>query len=123
MNHTVENNPQLGELLKLMRRGFMDLADSVAGRQYNLIAQVYTANEYVPVAKNCLAFMFTNVGDQTATVNGIVIFPSATPLTALGDSRVIAAHKNDIYMGNINLSFRGAAGLIPGVEIVQLYYI
>lgn len=119
----VANNSQLVELLKLIRKGFTDLAGGAGGRPYNLIAQVYTANEYVPVARNCLGFMFTNVGDQTATVNGIVIFPSATPLTALGDSRVIAAHKNDIYMGNINLSFRGAAGLIPGVEIVQLYYI
>lgn len=123
MSSTVASNPQLIEILKLLRNGFIDMAGATAGRSYNMIAQVYTANEYVPVAKNCFAFMFTNVGDQTATVNGVVIFPSATPLTALGDSRVIAAHKNDIYMGNINLSFRAPAGVIPGVELVQLYYI
>lgn len=92
-------------------------------REYNLFVQVYTQNEQVPVSRNCFAFMFTNVGDTTATVSGMVIFPSATPLTALGDSRTIAAHDLDIYTGNITLSFRAVVGPAPGVEIVQLYYV
>lgn len=92
-------------------------------RAYNMTVQVYTENEQVTVSRNCFAFMFTNVGDTTATVNGMVIFPSATPLTALGDSRTIAAHELDIYTGNITLSFRPVIGPAPGVEIVQLYYV
>lgn len=91
-------------------------------RPYNETVQVYVLNTYVPVAKGCFAYMFTNVGDTAATVNGMVIFPSATPLTALGDSRTIAAHRNEIYTGNITLSFRAPVGAAPAVEIVQLYY-
>lgn len=90
---------------------------------YNMTVQIYSQNAYVTVAKNCFAFMFTNVGDTVATVNGMVIFPSATPTTALGDSRTIAAHELEVYTGNINLSFRTPLGTTPAVEIVQLFYV
>jgi hypothetical protein len=66
--------------------------------------------------------MFTNVGDTNAAVNDMVVFPSATPATALGDSRTISGHLLDVYSGNINLSFT-PGGTAPAVEIVQLYYI
>lgn len=92
-------------------------------RPYDMSVQVYVENTYVPVDRNCFAFMFTNVGDTAATVNGMVVFPSATPLTALGDSRTIAAHQFDLYTGNITLSFRAPVGATPGVEIIQLYYV
>lgn len=91
-------------------------------RGYNKTVQVYTENEYIPVAKGCFAFMFTNIGDTTAVVEGMVIFPSATPTTSLGDSRTIAAHELEVYTGNITLSFRAPVGAAPAVEIVQLYY-
>jgi len=119
--------PATIEQLKLMRSAFTgainDAMEKYGKRAYNMYVQVYSQNESVTVAKNCFAFMFTNVGDTTATVNGMVVFPSATPLTALGDSRTIAAHEYDIYTGNITLSFRGVIGVLPGIEIVQLYYV
>ena len=90
---------------------------------YNKTVQVYSANTYIPVAKNCFAFMFTNVGDTIAAVEGMVIFPSATPATALGDSRTIAAHELEVYTGSMNLSFRAPVGAAPAVEVVQLYYV
>lgn len=90
---------------------------------WNKTVQIYSENAYITVAKNCFAFMFTNVGDTIATVEGMVIFPSATPATALGDSRTIAAHELEIYTGSMNLSFRAPVGVIPAVEIVQLYYV
>lgn len=99
------------------------LLSKITDRSYDMTVQVYSENTYVPVSKNCFAFMFTNVGATVATVNGMVIFPSATPLTALGDSRTIAGHDGDIYKGNITLSFRTPIVAIPQVEIVQLYYI
>ena len=99
------------------------LLAKITDRSYNMDVQVYSENFYIPVAKNCFAFMFTNVGSTTATVNGMLIFPSATPLTALGDSRTISGHDGDIYKGNITLSFRVPIVAIPQVEIVQLYYI
>lgn len=92
-------------------------------KPYNITVQVYTENTYVPVARNCFAYMFTNIGDTAATVNGMVIFPSATPATSLGDSRTIAGHVMDLYTGNITLSFRAPVAAAPGVEIVQLYYV
>jgi hypothetical protein len=119
--------PDTIQELTLLRSAFTgainDAMAKFGKRPYNMTVQVYTQNQSVPVAHNCFAFMFTNVGDTTATVNGMVIFPSATPLTALGDSRTIAAHEYDIYTGNIILSLRGVVGPTPGIEIVQLYYV
>lgn len=95
----------------------------IIDRPYNMTVQAYNSNEFIPVARGCFAFMFTNIGDTTATVNGMVVFPSATPTTALGDSRTIAAHENEIYTGNITLSFRAPLGADPMVEVVQLFYV
>lgn len=90
-------------------------------RQWDKSVQTYSTNQYIPIERGCFAIMFTNIGAVTARVGGMVIFPSATPGTALGDSRTLAAHLMDIYKGNLDLSFvAGAGGL---VEIVQLYYV
>lgn len=92
-------------------------------RAYNMTVLTYTDNQYIPLAKGVFAFMFTNLGDTPATVNGMIIFPSATPATSLGDSRTIAAHQMELYTGIINLSFRPPLGTNPNVEIVQLFYL
>lgn len=123
MSEQFQVSDQLRELLKMVRQGFTDLVNRKANRPYNMTVQIYDSNQYVTVAKGCFAFMFTNVGDTTATVNGMVVFPSATPTTALGDSRTISGHEYDVYTGNITLSFRPVIGATPLVEIVQLYYI
>lgn len=95
------------------------------GRGWNMTeGVVYTTSQRIQVVENCAGFMFTNVGDVIATVNGLLVFPSATPATALGDSRSVALHVLDMFKGHINLSFRQPiAGMTPGVEIVQFYYI
>lgn len=100
-----------------------NVIQKLGDRPYNMTVQIYTVNAYIPPARNCFAFMFTNVGDTIATVQGMVIFPSATPLTALGDSRTISGHWGDIYTGKMDLSFRAPIGTTPAVEVVQLYYI
>lgn len=93
-------------------------------RPYNMTVQAYDTPLQIPVAKGCFAFMFTNIGDTNATVNGLIVFPSATPATSLGDSRTIAAHENEIYTGNITLAFLPTGGATnPKVEIVQLFYV
>jgi hypothetical protein len=99
------------------------LLNELQGRPYDMTVQVYNENSYITVAPNCFAFMFTNVGDTTATVKGMVIFPSATPATVLGDSRSISGHKLDVYTGTMDLSFRPPLGVAPAVEVVQLYYV
>jgi urease beta subunit len=99
------------------------MANQLNGQPYNMVVQVYSENFYIPVARKCFAFMFTNIGDTPATVKGMIIFPSATPATALGDSRSISGHKLDIYTGTMDLSFRPPIGVNQAVEIVQLYYV
>ena len=98
------------------------LLKELGGRPFNMIVQIYQQNTYIPVSCGCFAFMFTNLGDTIATVKGMVIYPSATPGSALGDSRTIAGHKLDIYTGTMDLSFRPPVGANPQVEVVQLYY-
>jgi len=112
-----------GSLEMMQRKVFADLIKELGGRPYDMIVQIYDQNTYIPVAHGCFAFMFTNVGDTPATVKGMIIFPSATPATALGDSRSISGHKLDIYKGTMDLSFRPPIGVAQAVEIVQLYYV
>jgi hypothetical protein len=112
---SVRAEMQIRELIK-------DIAAGFDYKAYDMTVQVYNANAYIPVAKNCFAFMFTNIGDTLATVKGMVVFPSATPLTALGDSRSISGHKLDVYTGTMDLSFRLPILVTPAVEIVQLFY-
>lgn len=93
-------------------------------RVYNMDVQFYTRAQRITVQRGCTSFMFTNVGDVIARVNGMVIFPSLTPATSLGDSRTISAHVLDTYSGNIDLLFVApTAGVNPRVEIVQIFYV
>lgn len=108
-------------------KGILDInelrtADGSTIRYYNQVSNIYYASGNVTLVDNCVGYMFTNVGDANATVNGMRIFPSATPTTALGDSRSIAAHSGDIYKGNIILQITPGTAL-PGVEIVQIFYV
>lgn len=91
-------------------------------RPYNMSVLTYNVGGEISKMEGLFAFMFTNIGDDTAHINGMVLFPSATPLTALGDSRTISGHLGDLYKGNIKLTFAGV-GIAPGVEIVQLFYV
>ena len=101
----------------------MRCMDNSITRAYNITVQIYSENAYIPVSKGCFAYMFTNVGDTAATVNGMVVFPSATPATVLGDSRTIAAHELEVYTGNMTLSFIAPVGVAPAIEVVQLFYV
>lgn len=101
------------------------IARAMSSRQargYNMSVQIYSGSESVPVVPNCFAFMFTNIGDTIARVNGMVIFPNAVPGTGLGDSRSISGHLLDLYKGYITISLAQPVGVAPAVEIVQLFY-
>ena len=92
-------------------------------RLWNMTVDVYTSSQQIIVTKGCFAFMFTNIGDTPATVNGIVVFPSASPSTSLGDSRTLGGHWCDLYKGNMTLSIQSPAGSNPRIEVVQLFYL
>lgn len=87
-----------------------------------MTVDVYTNSRSIIVVPNCFAFMFTNIGDTIARVNGMVVFPNANPATGLGDSRSISGHLLDLYKGNMTLSFEQPLGATPAIEIVQLFY-
>lgn len=89
-------------------------------KRFNNAVQVYTTPTDVPVMQRCLAYQFTNLGDTIAFVNGMIIHPSPTPLTALGDSRRVSCHEGYEYSGNIIIAFQSPLGATPKVEIVQL---
>lgn len=91
-------------------------------RIWNQVVGIYTESSLITRVENCFAYMFTNIGDTIAFVNGIVVFPSATPATALGDSRSMSGHLLDLYKGNITLSFQAPVNANPKVEIIQLFY-
>ena len=94
------------------------------GRMWNFTVVKYDASQQIDVTPGCFAFMFTNLGDVIARVNDMVIFPSLTPLLALGDSRSLSGHLLDFYKGNISLAFEvPTAGVTPLVEIVQVFYV
>lgn len=88
-------------------------------RYYNNIVNIYTASKNVEVDRKCIRYQFTNVGDTIATVNGMIIYPGV-PGTSLGDSRSISGFENDLYRGNIEVSFIVPIGVAPAVEIVQI---
>jgi hypothetical protein len=90
------------------------------GRVWNMTVQVYTRATSITVVRNCFAFMFTNIGDSPAYVNGMVVFPASVP-NALGDSRSVSGHWMDLYKGKIDLSFSPVL-VNPRCEVVQLYY-
>lgn len=101
----------------------MTIMDGLRTDAYNKTVQLYYENAYIPVAKNCFAYMFTNVGDTTADIDGMVVFPATNPATTLGDSRSISGHKLDVYTGTLNLRFHLPLGANPAIEVVQLFYI
>lgn len=90
-------------------------------RAWNMSVEIVTQAKQVDLMANCFAFMFTNLGNTTAFLNDIVVFPSAGFPNAIGDSRSISAHLLDLYKGNLTVKF--GPGATPRLEIIQLFYL
>lgn len=108
----METNKPFGNLPKTV----------MAGRAFDMAVQFPNRSQQIVRPPGLFAYMFTNIGDTICRVNGMVIFPSATPATSLGDSRSISGHMLDLYKGNLNVSFATPAGANPLIEMVLLYY-
>ena len=87
---------------------------------YNTQVSGYSQAKTITVTKGCAGYKATNTGAVAATVNGEVLYPGV-PGTRLGDSTSVLLHENDLYAGNIELSFAAGAG--ARVTIVQVFYI
>jgi len=93
----------------------------MSDRIWNQTVTIVTKSGYVNREENCFAYMFTNTGDTVAFVNDMVVFPTSAP-PALGDSRSIGGHKDDVYKGQFKISFQVPLGVNPQLELVQLFY-
>lgn len=89
---------------------------------YNLTFTPYRAGGNVEVDDRCNGFTVVNLGDDTALINGVPLFPSATPLTAIGDVLSIGGNEGELYKGVISLSFAGV-GVAPQVMVIQKFFI
>lgn len=89
-------------------------------RIYNMMVITENESGFVDVPKGCNGFTFTNTGDVIAEVNGMIAYPGVIG-TSLGDSRSIGGNQDEIYLGNIKLSFTGA-GANPAVEFAFKIY-
>jgi hypothetical protein len=94
----------------------------MAGRNWNQAVTLVYKSGYVNRVQGCFAYMFTNLGDVPVTVNDMIVYPTSAP-PALGDSRSISGHIEDIYKGSFKVSFESpTAGVNPVLELVQLFY-
>lgn len=90
---------------------------------YNISYSRYTGPTSIQRQELCNGFMVTNIGDTDATINGKILFASATPLTDQGDSVTIGGNEGEIYYGNLDIAFVQPIGANPLVEVIQKYYI
>src|SRR4051812_22946859 len=83
-------------------------------RPFNFAVSIITTSQSFTYPKGTTALLFRNLGAVTVTVQGITLFPSATPATVAGDSISVGAHKNDIFTGVIKIAFAAGANPISG---------
>lgn len=93
-------------------------------RKYDFFIRQYNTTGDIPIVENCNAVTFTNIGDNTAVIdglNGMQIFPG-TVGSILGDSRTIGGNEGEILgRKKVNLAFTTTtAGQL--VEVVQKFY-
>lgn len=92
-------------------------------REFDFNVQVFTQSGFIDVLERCNSIVVTNIGDTTVRVDQAVIFPSATPLTSLGDSVVIGGHKDEITSRQqLQLIFVAPIGVLPQVQVIQKFY-
>jgi hypothetical protein len=89
---------------------------------WNEVTNIYTTSGKITVQRGCNGYTATNIGDTPVRINGKVLFPSATPLTVLGDSISLGGNRGEIYKGQIIVMFATPLGALPQVEIIQKFY-
>lgn len=96
----------------------------MADRQFDFNVQVFTRSAFIDVVERCNAISITNVGDTAARVDQILLFPSATPATVLGDSASIGGNQNEVLSRQqLQLIFVAPVGAAPAIQVIQKFYI
>jgi len=89
-------------------------------QKYNISVVTINKSGFVNVMENCNSWMVTNTGADIVEVNDMILYPG-TVGTSLGDAKTIGGNENEVYAGNIKVSFRTLVN--PAVEIVQKAYL
>lgn len=69
----------------------------------------------------CNGWIAINTGDDTVTVEGIILLPAAAPGLS-GQSVSVGGNLCEEYAGRINIAFAGV-GVAPSLQLVQKYYV
>lgn len=90
--------------------------------RYNITVNTYNQSGVIEIIPRCNGLTVTNIGDDTVTVKGMVLYPG-TVGSILGDSRSIGGNANEIlYEKRLSISFAGV-GVAPNIEVIQKYFI
>ena len=92
-------------------------------RRYNIDVLRYAASVDIQRPKLVNGFTVTNLGDTPFLINGKILFPSATPATAQGDSMSFGGNEGEIYIGKMTLAFIAPIGAQPICEVVYKTYL
>lgn len=96
--------------------------DNATLKGFNFIARTYNVSGPILVDQKTFAFMFTNLGNVPAEVNGVKIYPG-DPGVTLGDSRSVGTPSPDMeFKGQLNVVFLASANVNTLIEVVTLYY-
>lgn len=104
---------------KMIEKILDDLLDRL---KWNETTIVYTESKEIPRIRGANGYVATNLGDTNVVVNGKMLFPSATPLTVVGDSISMMGNTGEVFQGRITVQFQLPLGVLPRVEIVQKFY-
>lgn len=91
--------------------------------KWNFTVNTYTVSGEIPVQRGCNSIEVTNIGDTAVQINGIILFPSTTPATVLGNSISLGGNLGETYQGKLSLMFVQAIGALPQVQVIQKFYI
>lgn len=95
---------------------------------WNESTVIYSATELaqsggsVQREKNMFAMEITNTGDTIVFINNKILYPGV-PGTSLGDAVSIGDPNGKIYKGLIKIVFQAPLGVLPRVEVSQLFYV
>ncbi len=90
--------------------------------EFNIVTLTYTVSKNITVQRGCNGVTITNLGTSIVQINGITLFPSATPATVAGDSFTFGGNLGETYKGELNLVMVLPLGATPLAQITQKFY-
>jgi len=85
-------------------------------------AELAQSGSSIQREKNLFAFEVTNVGDTTVFFNDKPLY-AGVPGTSIGDSIAEGDPNGKIYKGTLRIRFGTPLGVLPQVEVCQLFYV